>query len=292
MITRRIRFLVPFVAVSLALASCSSQPTQATRAEVEAEANRAFNQMAASMPLTTDRETIDFVACVAQAVVAELEPPYNDIDWSLRVFENEAVNAFAMPGGKIGVFSGILAVTENQDQLATVIGHEIAHVTAEHALERAGRAGLTNFGINAVAIILGGGYSGATYTAQQALAAGATFGITLPYSRSRETEADVIGLEYMARAGFDPRESVPLWQRMGESGGKKPAEFMSTHPSSETRIENLIQQWQKTLPIYNEAKVAGKSPDCGGKSPRYVEEAEEAEEAQEVEVGVEEQQEN
>ena len=84
-----------------------------------------------------------------------LEPPYNDIDWSLRVFENEAVNAFAMPGGKIGVFSGLLKVTENEHQLAAVIGHEIAHVTAEHSLERAGRAGLTNVGINALAIILG-----------------------------------------------------------------------------------------------------------------------------------------
>ena len=138
MSTRRI--LVPFFLVSLALASCSSQPTQATGAEVEAEANRAFNQMAASMPLVADRETIDFVACVAQAVVEVLEPPYNDIDWSLRVFENESVNAFAMPGGKIGVFSGLLKVTANEHQLAAVIGHEIAHVTAEHSLERAGRA--------------------------------------------------------------------------------------------------------------------------------------------------------
>ena len=269
MITRR--FLVPFIAMSLALSSCSSQPTQATRAEVEAESNRAFNQMAASMPLVADRETIDFVACVAQSVVEILEPPYNDIDWSLRVFENEAVNAFAMPGGKIGVFSGLLKVTENQHQLATVIGHEIAHVTAEHALERAGRTDLTNVGVNALAIILGGGYSGATYTAQQALSYGAQLGIALPYSRSKETEADVIGLEYMARAGFDPRESVPLWQRMDASSGRKPAEFMSTHPASDTRIQNLIEEWEKTLPLYNQAQADGRTPDCGDKSPRFVE---------------------
>ena len=265
------RFLVPLIVMSLALSSCSSQPTQATRAEVEAESNRAFNQMAASMPLVADRETIDFVACVAQSVVEILEPPYNDIDWSLRVFENEAVNAFAMPGGKIGVFSGLLKVTENQHQLATVIGHEIAHVTAEHALERAGRTDLTNVGVNALAIILGGGYSGATYTAQQALSYGAQRGIALPYSRSKETEADVIGLEYMARAGFDPRESVPLWQRMDASAGRKPAEFMSTHPASDTRIQNLIEEWEKTLPLYNQAQVEGRTPDCGDKSPRFVE---------------------
>jgi predicted Zn-dependent protease len=123
-----------------------------------------------------------------------------------------------------------------------------------------------------VAIILGGGYSGATYTAQQAIAYGATLGISLPYKRGQESEADVIGLEYMARAGFDPRQSVPLWQRMDASSDKKPAEFMSTHPASETRIENLINEWQKTLPLYNAALTEGRTPDCGGKSPRFVEE--------------------
>jgi predicted Zn-dependent protease len=272
--TRRSRYLLPFLASALVLGACSSQPTQQSRAEMEAEAARAFNQMRASMPLVTDRETIDFVACVAQAVVEVLEPPYNDIEWELAIFESESVNAFAMPGGKIGVLSGLLRVTENEHQLATVIGHEIAHVTAEHSANRAKQAGLTNFGINAVAIILGGGYSGATYTAQQAIAYGATLGISLPYKRGQESEADVIGLEYMARAGFDPRQSVPLWQRMDASSDRKPAEFMSTHPASETRIENLINEWQKTLPLYNQALEEGRTPDCGGKSPRFVEDVE------------------
>ena len=266
----RARLLIPFAVTALFLAACSSQPTSTSRAEMEAQASAAFNRMRADVPLVTDRPTIDFVACVAQAVVEVLEPPYNDIDWELAIFESDSVNAFAMPGGKIGVFSGILKVTENQHQLAAVIGHEIAHVTANHAVDRASRAGLTNFGINALAIILGGGYTGATYTAQQALYAGATFGITLPYSRGRETEADTIGLDYMARAGFDPRESVPLWQRMGEGAGSAPAEFMSTHPAPDTRIENLISLWQETLPLYNQAIAEGRQPDCGGQSPRYV----------------------
>lgn len=250
------------------LASCSSQPTQQEDAQMKAEAARAFNQMRASMPLVTDRPTIDFVACVAQAVVAQLEPPYNDIEWELAIFEAESINAFAMPGGKIGVFSGILKVTENQDQLATVVGHEIAHVTAQHSKNRAQSSELTNLGINVAAILLGGGYTGATYTAQQALAAGAQFGIMLPFTRGQETEADVIGLEYMARAGFDPRESVPLWQRMDASSDKKPAEFLSTHPSSSTRIENLVSEWQTTLPLYNEAQAEGLVPECGA-NPRY-----------------------
>ena len=267
----RATLLIAIVISALLLASCASTSTQQSRAQMEAEAARAFNKMRASMPLVTDRETIDFVACVAQAVVEQLEPPYNDIEWELAVFESESVNAFAMPGGKIGVLSGILKVTENQDQLATVIGHEIAHVTAGHSVSRASRDDLTRVGINVAAIILGGGYSGATYTAQQALAAGAAFGISLPYKRGQESEADVIGLEYMARAGFDPRESVPLWQRMDAGTKNKPAEFLSTHPASETRIEQLINEWQKTLPLHNEAKAEGRIPDCGGKSPRYVE---------------------
>ena len=265
----RPHLLVPLGFVAISLMSCSSQPTQQEDAQMKAEAARAFNQMRASMPLVTDRPTIDFVACVATAVVAQLEPPYNDIEWELAIFENEAVNAFAMPGGKIGVFSGILKVTENQDQLATVMGHEIAHVTAQHSKNRAQSSELTNLGINVAAILLGGGYTGATYTAQQALAAGAQFGITLPHTRGQESEADVIGLEYMARAGFDPRESVPLWQRMDSASDNKPAEFLSTHPSSETRIENLVSEWQKTLPLYNEAQTLGFVPECGN-NPRYV----------------------
>ena len=112
------------------------------------------------------------------------------------------------------------------------------------------------------AIILGGGHSGATYTAQQALGAGAAVGISLPHTRSQESEADIIGIEYMAKAGFDPRESVPLWQRMDASSDKAPAEFLSTHPANETRIENLVSEWQKTLPYYNAAVAEGREPNC------------------------------
>lgn len=265
---RRFKLLIPLMFLAFVAVSCSTSPTGRSQmiwksdAELEAQSARAFNQMRAGMPLSTDRKKIDFVACVAEAVVAVLEPPHNDIEWELAVFDSESVNAFAMPGGKIGVFTGILEVAESQDQLAAVIGHEIAHVTARHSNERASRASLTNVGIDVVAIILGGGSRGATYTAQQALGAGAAFGISLPHTRGQESEADIIGLEYMAKAGFDPRESVTLWQRMDASTDKKPAEFVSTHPSSESRIEALVSQWPKTLPLYNEAIEEGRVPIC------------------------------
>lgn len=265
---QRSKTLISLLLAAFFVASCSTSPTGRSQvitksdAEMEAQSAVAFNRMRASMPLSTDRAKIDFVACVAQAIVYEMHPPYSDIEWELAIFDQESVNAFAMPGGKIGVFTGILEVTDNEHQLAAIIGHEVAHVVARHSNERASRASLTNIGIDAIAIVLGGGYTGGTYTAQQALYAGSQFGITLPHTRSQETEADIVGLEYMAKAGFDPREAVNLWQNMAALSDKKPPEMLSTHPASETRIENLVGEWQKVLPIYNQALADGKQPTC------------------------------
>src|SRR5690606_39972459 len=128
--------------------------------------------------------------------------------WELAVIDQPDINAFVLPGGKISVFSGILQVAENQHQLATVIGHEVAHVTANHANERASRSMVAGVGIVIAAILLGGGYANQTRAAQQTLQTGAVLGILNPFSRKQESEADVIGLKYMAMAGFDPRESV------------------------------------------------------------------------------------
>lgn len=230
--------------------------------ELAAEAARQFAEMKASMPLLTDRATIDYIACVANAVVQVLEPRYRDLPWEMAIFEDDSVNAFAMPGGKIGVMAGILKAAQNQDQLAAVIGHEIAHVTAKHSNERANRTKLSGVGIQVAAVLLGGGNQGATYTAYQGLKEGVPLLVLLPFSRNQESEADVIGLEYMARAGFDPRQAVPLWQNMMQEGDKAPSEFLSTHPSGEKRIDSLISQWGDTLPLYNEALEAGNEPNC------------------------------
>ena len=168
-----------------------------------------------------------------------------------------------MPGGKMGVMTGMWRAAQNQHQLAAVIGHEIAHVTARHSNERASRSSVSGVGIQVVAVLLGGGHQGATYTAYEALNAGAALGIMLPFSRSQESEADIIGLDYMARAGFDPRESVSLWQNMtAEAEDDEPAEFLSTHPSSAKRIDSLVSQFGKTLSLYNEAHQQGRNPDC------------------------------
>lgn len=266
---RRFSIVLSALATALVVSACSTSPTGRSQViyrsddQLAAEAARAFAEMRASIPLETDRATIDYVHCVATAIVAELEPEYRDLDWDLAIFDHEAVNAFAMPGGKIGVMTGILEAADTQDRLAAVIGHEIAHVTARHANERASRSPASNIGVQVLAVILGGGHSGATYTAYEALNAGAAVGIMLPFNRGQETEADVIGLQYMARAGFDPREAVALWQNMSEAtGGKDPAEFLSTHPSDERRIDNLVSEFGKTLAIMNEARANGKNPNC------------------------------
>ena len=204
--------LRPIAAIALLAAGIgipalgSAGPMRISDDELAAEAARQFVEMKASMPLITDRAMIDYIACVANAVVQVLEPEYRDLPWEMAIFDDDSVNAFAMPGGKIGVMQGILKAAQNQHQLAAVIGHEIAHVTARHSNERAGRTKLSGVGIQVAAVLLGGGNQGATYTAYEALNQGVPLLVLLPFSRNQESEADVIGLEYMARAGFDPRQ--------------------------------------------------------------------------------------
>ena len=140
-----VKLLISLVLAAVAGVACSTSPTGRSQVvlkndqELAVEAARQFAEMKANMPLETDRTKIDYIHCVAQAVVLELPPEYRDLEWEMAIFQSESVNAFAMPGGKIGVMTGILKAAQNQDQLAAVIGHEIAHVTARHANERAAR---------------------------------------------------------------------------------------------------------------------------------------------------------
>jgi len=231
-------------------------------AELQAEAAREFARLKASAPLTTNREKIDYISCVANAVVSVLEPPYSDYNWEMAILETNEINAFVMPGGKIVIYEGILKAAQNQHQLAAVIGHEIAHETAGHTKSKLLQGKGAQIGIQVAAVLLGGGHGGATYSAYEALNQGAMYGILLPYKRSQESEADVVGLEFMARAGFDPRAAVPLWQNMNAEAGEAPAEFISTHPSSEKRIDSLVSQWIEVLPLYNEALQEGRDPNC------------------------------
>jgi predicted Zn-dependent protease len=155
------------------------------------------------------------------------------------------------------VYTGILKVAENRDQLATVIGHEVAHVTRQHALTRVNREMTTQAGVIAGSAVLGGGQA-----TGQLLSMGAQLGLSLPYGRAQESDADVIGLKYMAAAGFNPQQSIQLWKNMAKKSKLGPAPFLSTHPSGDTRIQELIEQLPSALKLYNEAQAAGKKPVC------------------------------
>lgn len=224
--------------------------------EIEIESEAEFQKMRNSMTISNDVNVRNYVYCVADAIVAELEEPYASMQWDIEIFDDEAVNAFAMTGGKIGVFTGILKVAENQDQLGAVIGHEVAHVTQQHSLERVNQAMTTQVGAQAAGAVLGGGYAG------DAVQMAAQVALTLPYGRGQESEADTVGLVYSANAGFDPRASVTLWKNMDKANKGAPPEFLSTHPSSDTRIQDLIEELPGALVNYNNAKSGGKVPNC------------------------------
>jgi predicted Zn-dependent protease len=221
-----------------------------------------FAGIRANMPMVQDRATIDYVACVADAIVGVLEGDDAAMYWELAVIDQPVINAFVLPGGKMAVYAGLLPVAVNQHQVAAVLGHEVAHVTLRHTNERASQRAVTSVGVDIAAVILGGGYANPTNAAQQALGTGAMLGILNPFSRGQESEADIIGLHYMAKAGFDPRESVDLWQNMNAKNETQVPEFMSTHPSGETRIEDLVAELPTALAYYNDAKAQGKDPNC------------------------------
>jgi predicted Zn-dependent protease len=172
------------------------------------------------------------------------------------------LNAFALPGNKIGVHTGLIDLVDNQDQLAAVIGHEVGHVKARHSNERLSQETAVNAGLS-LAQAVAAPQSAMGQTALGLLGVGAQYGVILPFSRVHETEADTIGLDLMARAGFDPKQSVQLWLKMDKAAqGGQPIEFMSTHPSHSSRIDNLNQHMNQAIQLQQQAWNVGKKPRC------------------------------
>ncbi|MFZ0490625.1 MAG: M48 family metallopeptidase, partial [Salegentibacter sp.] len=164
-----------------------------------------------------------------------------DYKWEFHLVKDDQVNAFAMPGGKVVVYTGLLPVVENETGLAVVLGHEISHALADHGAQRMSAAELQQLG----GAVVGAATAGQSESTQQILAQayglGSQVGVMLPFSRSQEAEADRIGLTLMAIAGYDPDQAAELWKRMQAQGGQQPPEFLSTHPSNQTRINNLTK---------------------------------------------------
>lgn len=164
-----------------------------------------------------------------------------DYKWEYNLVQDDQANAWCMPGGKIVVYSGLLPITQSESGLAVVMGHEVAHALADHGAQRMSAGTLQQLGAVGVAVATSGKSAQAQQLWAQAYGVGSQVGGMLPFSRSHENEADAIGIQIMAIAGYDPGEAARLWQRMKAKGGEAPPEILSTHPSSDSRIRNLTQ---------------------------------------------------
>lgn len=235
-----------------------------TNDELAPQAAAQFAEMKAQIPVATDTQEAAMLRRVGERVVlaarkrgADVPPPP---EWEFVLFDDPQVNAFAMPGGKVGFYTGILNLMDNESQVATVMAHEVAHVVADHGGERVTQ----QIGVSAIGagIAIGLGQTDLGVDLQQAImtayGVSSTLGV-LHFSREHEAEADEIGLIYMAEAGYDPRESVAFWQNMKAAAGSgAPPEFLSTHPSHDTRIQRLEDQMENALAIYQAAEKAAK----------------------------------
>ncbi|SEF88487.1 M48 family metallopeptidase [Nitrosomonas ureae] len=253
--------LILFIIVSLA--ACATTPTGRSQlafmsdGELDAMGLQAFTTMKSEKSISQNTQENQFVRCIANAITREVGG-----DWEVVVFEDSTLNAFALPGNKIGVHTGLVDLVDNQDQLATVIGHEIGHVLAKHSNERMSQKLGAQMGMSIISAVAAP-TTPMGQTALGLLGVGAQYGLIMPFSRLHESEADAMGIELIAKAGFNPEESVTLWQKMAQaSQGEQPAEFLSTHPSHETRIDDLRALLPKANKIMQQAHAAGKRPNC------------------------------
>ena len=208
-----------------------------------------YNEVLQKSKLSTDNQKVAMVrrvgnrvAKAAESFLAETghKDLIKDFQWQFNLIEDdETANAWVMPGGKAAVYTGILPFTQDETGLAVVLGHEVGHALANHGNERMSQELLANMGGMALSVALSSQPQMTQELAMAAFGAGASIGVLLPYSRLQESEADHIGLILMARAGYDPREAVPFWQRMNKAPGSRPPELLSTHPAPETRIADI-----------------------------------------------------
>lgn len=172
-------------------------------------------------------------------------------DWEYQLVDSKEVNAWCMPGGKIVVYTGLLTVTQNEDALAVVMGHEVAHALARHGSERMSQGLMQQMGGMALSVAIANKPQETQALFMNAFGIGSSIGYALPHSRKQELEADKLGLRYAALAGYNVREAIPLWQRMAAlGGGQKPPELLSTHPAEEKRIAELSKIMEETVKNY------------------------------------------
>lgn len=230
-----------------------SQLVDISREQEMALGLQSYEQILASERVVTQGQLSQQVRDIAvrlirgvHALDGKADPGF---DWEVNVIESPQANAFALPGGKIAVYTGLMSVAQNVDGLAVVMGHEIAHAIARHGAERMAYQKLVQMGSVAAGMSISDMDPRTQQTVMAALGAGTKFGVLLPFSRDHESEADRLGLMFMAAACFDPTEAPRLWERMSAASQGQPPEFASTHPSHQTRIQQLNEWMPEALAI-------------------------------------------
>ncbi len=245
----------------LLLAGCTTVPVTGRRqlslvseAQEASLGLQAYREILSKAQIVTSGPEVEMVRRAGSRIAAVADDP--GFQWEFNLVRDDATaNAFCLPGGKVAVYTGILPLTQTEEGLATVMGHEIAHAIARHGGERISQ----QMTVETLGIALEAGLAksseGTRTAALAAFGVGSSVGVLLPFSRKHESEADEIGLIYMARAGYDPRPAADFWRRMAAKGGAKPPEFLSTHPGDETRIADLKALLPRALREYENSRV-------------------------------------
>lgn len=265
------RFLAPTCLVAvLALAACYTNPVTGRKSLVLISQGQevslgtaSFTDIRAKERVSNDPALNARVQRVGQRIAQAVGNEMPDAKWEFVVFDSAELNAFALPGGKVGVYSGLLRLAENDAELATVMGHEIGHVIARHGAERMSEAMVMELGgaVGSAAIGMNTENPQARQLFELAYGGATTLGRTLPHSRSNELEADRMGAIYAARAGYDPRAGITFWQKMSaqknaqENAGGKLSELLSTHPADAKRIADLRALMPEVVPIYERSRA-------------------------------------
>jgi len=254
------------------MAACSTtmtgrkQLTLINDAKMDELGVAAFTDLKKEAKVARETATTDYVRCVSDAILAIVPSggaAPKDGKWEVLVFEDETPNAFALPGGKIGVHTGMLRVATTAGQLAAVLGHEVGHVLLRHGNERLSQSAVAQTAMEAGSVAMNQMQPEYRDVVVGSLGVGVQYGVLLPFSRKHENEADTVGQRFMAEAGFNPSEAVRLWQKMEQlSEGKEPPQWMSTHPANSTRIDNLKSNLPKANDLWRAARAAGKKPSC------------------------------
>ncbi len=268
--------ILSFILIASMLAACSTnrvtgrkQLSLVPESELQMMASQQYDAFLSENKVVNPSSSPDaaMVHKVGRDIASAITDYYNSVgksdildgyEWEFNLVDNKDINAWAMPGGKVVVYTGILPVTQNEEALAVVLGHEIAHAIAQHGNERMSQQLVQQLGGMALQVALANKPQQTQDIFLTSYGIGTTVGALLPFSRKEELEADKFGLFFSAMAGYNPQEAIPFWQRMANSGGGKPPEFLSTHPADDTRIKKLQDNMPEAMKYYNAStKKAG-----------------------------------